>query len=450
MSLNQKKFREKTIIIIEELEAKAIEREVLSRLIILNFISSSNMFLIGAPGIAKSYLVKKAAFCIKDAKYFEYLMTSTTQEKELLGVPYEAEGGKIIYNTNDSVIDSHVVFIDEGFKAKSSVLNAFLGITSNDREFHQRGADRGVVKTEVRTFITASNEFSRGTEAQAFVDRLHFVYEPRRIIQPENYKKFLRGDFDKSNEFSQKLGIDEIDAIKVLSKDIIISDFIMDVILTIKDRMIKEGLEASDRKIENAKRIMQVSAFCNGRSNLDVSDVSLFIHLGWKDFTERDRTKEICLDTFFKTRSFFQGEVDKFEKFLVTQDNFVKNTLDDIFHKRVNLDPKNILANFPKWKTNAENVIVNYTEIEKGYLSILERFKSAEDVENQIRDNIFLTDILLEEELSVPSPYSRSFDDILVGAINDKIVHIRQTKKKVQHFLDVCPEPALYSDYSPI
>jgi MoxR-like ATPase len=448
--INPSLFREKTVRIITELENKAIEREILSRLIILNFLSSSNMFLIGAPGIAKSYLVKKAAYCVNGAKYFEYLMTSTTQEKELLGVPYEGKDGKIMYNTKDSIIDSHIVFVDEGFKAKSSVLNSFLGITSNDREFHQRGADRGVVKTNVRTFITASNEFSKGTEAQAFVDRLHFVYEPRRIMQPENYKRFLLGEFDKSNNFSEHFELEEIDEIKVLADEIIITDFIMDIIITIKDRMIKEGIEASDRKIENAKRIMKVSAFCNDRKHLDVSDVALFLHLGWKDFNERDRTKEICYDTFFKTRNFFKGEIEKLEKSLTIQDNFVKNNMEDVFNKRVSLEPKNIIAFFPRWKNNAVNIIKNYESIEQGYLGILGRFEAAEKVEDQIRDNIFLTDILLEEKLSVPNPYKRSFDDKLRDLVDNKIVHIRQTKKKLQHFLDECPEPALYSGYTPI
>jgi MoxR-like ATPase len=440
----------KTAQIIKELEEKAIEREVLARLVVLNIISSSNMFLIGAPGIAKSYMVKKAAHCIEGAKYFEYLMTRTTRPEEILGVPYETEGGVIAYNTKDSIIDSHIPFIDEGFKSPSSVLNSLLGITGNDREFHQRGANRGVVKTEVRAFFTASNEFAENDEASAFVDRLHIVYEPQRIKSPENYKRFLRGDFDKSNYFSIKYTLGEIDAVKAMAEEIIISDFVYDVMVTIKDRMVREKLEASDRKIENAARIMKVSAFCNRRHMLDVSDVILFLHLGWKSFEERDRIKEVVYDTLFRTRNHFDGKLEDIKIKISSQDNVLNNEMEDVFKKRVNLGADLVARSFPIWRKNAETLLNNYDYLEGELREIIEFFEYIESIEEQVRKNIFLVDLLKEKELRVPKPYQRSFDEALISDIEENIVEISRNKRKLSHFLSHCESPTDYKDYESI
>ena len=76
--------------------------------------------------------------------------------------------------------------------------------------------------------------------------------------------------------------------VEVLSKNVEMPPHIEDMIVSIKDRFIREKLESSDRKIENATRIMKVSAFCNNRDAVNVSDVLLFVHTAWNDYAERE------------------------------------------------------------------------------------------------------------------------------------------------------------------
>jgi len=435
---------------IQELEAKMLEREEASRLIILTLLSRSNMLLIGAPGVAKSFIVKKASYLVKGGRYFEHMMNYTTKPNELLGVAYEGENGETLYNTKGSIVDSSIVFLDEVYKGSSEVNNSLLGVMSNYREFHQKGSTRGVVKTEVDALFGASNEFSNDASAAPFNDRFHVRIELFRIKSPENFKRLLRGDYDKSNDYTVFFKKEELAMVEAFAKEVDMPPYIEDMIVSIKDRFIREKLESSDRKIENAARIMQVSAFCNNRDAVNVSDVLLFIHTAWNDFAERERVKIICFDSLFKSKDFFESEVDKQEQTKQKNDNFLNNNMEDVFMKRVSLEPKAISAAFGHWTNNAKTLHDNYVYLDKSFQAFLDNFEHIKNIENTVKDNLFVIDLLKEETLNIRDPYKRSFDDALISRIEDNLVSIRQSRKRLKHFTDNCPTPSDYSAYRPL
>ena len=447
VSYFQREIRRKAEVIIQEIEKKTVEREVLSRILMLAILSQSNIFLIGEPGVAKSYILKLVSYAVKNGKYFEYLISPSTKAKEILGVPYEGENGQILYNTKDSVIDSHIVFLDEVYKGDSGIMNAMLGIASDNREYHQRGTNRGVVKTEVRCFMTVSNEFPSSDELAAFDDRLHFKFEVTRIKNRDNYLKLLRGEFDKSTDFSEYLLVEELDAIKMLASDIQVPAYIDEILLMFRDRFIREKLSASDRKMTNAARILKVSAFCNARDRIDISDLFLLLHLAWSNYYERDRVREVCFDIFFKSKEYYASEIQKLHGKLDEQFGFIETKMDDVLHKRVNLKPELIQAGFQIWIQNAGVIIGNLESLEKAYLGILDDFKQFIATEDKVRDNIFLVDLLKEEEMMIKKPYKRSFDDEMVSDIEDHLVKLRQQKRRLIHFVENCESPAEYGSY---
>jgi len=444
----QKSIRERAAIVIKELEQKTIEREVLSRILLLALLSKSNIFLIGAPGVAKSYILKLVSNCIVDGKYFEYLVSPTTKPVELLGVPYEAENGEIRYNTKDSVVDSHIVFLDELYKGNSSIMNAMLGIASDNREYHQRGSgDGGVVKTEVRCLMSASNEFPSSEELAAFDDRLHIKYEVLRISAKENFLRFMRGEFDKTHTFSTGFSIAELDTISMLSEYVQVPSYIDDILYRFRERYIREKLKASDRKIGNTARIMKVSAFCNGRSEIDISDLFLLLHTTWSDYYERDRVREVCFDIFFKSEDFYKSEITKLDNMLDEQFGVIESRMEDVLHKRVNLKPENINKNFSIWRQNAKTLSENLQSFENAYRELLNIFDGFVHTEKLVRQNIFLVDLLEEEALSIRKPYRRSFDEDMISHIEGKIVLSKKMRKRLEDFFDRCQTPSDYTHY---
>jgi len=445
----QEKIHEKTKTLIAELENKAIEREVLARLLVLTIVSESHMFLIGEPGVAKTYLIKKVRHAVRNGRFFEYLMSQSTQAKEILGVPYEGDNGQILYNIKDSIVDSHFVFLDEGFKAPSAINNALLGIASNERTFHMRGTGRGPVKTDVRSLFFASNEFPEDSVLDAFDDRLHIRYQPLRIRKHENYKRFIRGDFDKSNKFSVSFTIEELDAIVSMAENVKISEYIEEVIIAIKELFVKQRIKMSDRKISNAINIMKVSAFCNGRTELDLSDVLLFMHIGWRNFDDRDRVKEICYDTLFKSKNYFEAEIEKFEQLSIQQINFAKNDLEPILQKQIKLDASSISRELARYRPPIKKTYENMMLLDKKIQEILEYFKTIKSIEDLTRNNIFHIDLLKEDEMLIPKPYTRSFDDDMISKCEAIMVSLRKTGNILKEFLDTCIDIQSYLEYTP-
>lgn len=435
--------------LIEELESKAIEREILARLLVLTIVSKSHIFLIGEPGVGKTYLIKKVLFAISNARFFEYLMSQSTEAKEVLGVPYQGDNGQILYNTKDSMVDSHFVFLDEGLKARSSISNAMLGIMSQDRTFHMRGEGRGAVKTDLMSLFLASNEFPADSTMDAYDDRLHIRYEPLRIRKTENFKRYMRGDYDKTNNFTVNIDKEEINSICTLSEDISLPSHIEDILIVIKDLLIKQRSKASDRKIDDSLRIMRVSAYCNGRNALDVSDVLLLMHLSWRNFDDRDRVKEICYNSLFRSKNYFEAEIEKFDQMAQQQLNFVKNELEPILQKQIKMEPVTISKELARYTPPIHDTHRNLLAIEKRLLEILDYFETIKEMESLTRNNIFHIDLLKEEEMMVPKPYMRSFDIKMIGDIETVIVALRQGGSILQEFLSTCVDVTSYMEYTP-
>lgn len=440
----------KSKIIINELEGKAIEREVLARILWLAVLSQSHVFLIGDPGVAKSYLIEKVRYAVKDATYFEHLMAHNTKPEEILGVPFMTENGEIEYNIKNSVVDSIFIFLDEIYKSPAQILNSLLGVLSNTRTFHMRGETRGPVVTKLMTAFSASNEFPTGDELNALGDRFHFWYQVERIKTEANYRRYILGDYDKSNVFTQTFEVDEIKAIKELAlKYVSIPPYIVNIIIDLKTSFVQKKAKASDRKIGTTiNDIMKVSAFCNGRFELDISDIFLFMHAQWSNYIDREKIKKAILIYFFSNKSTFNGKIEEIDRAYNTLNGNMRSDIDEILEKRVKLDPFFINKNFNLWINSIDkefkeaNIIINSINL------ILQQFEQIDLFEENIRKNIFLVDLLKEEEFGVIYPYQKSYDGSMIKRC-ENLKHLATIEyNKCNHFLQNCRKASEYIEYS--
>ena len=69
----QEEYKQLIAQVIKELEHKAIKREELVRILVLAIFSRTNVFLIGPPGVGKTYILNILINSIPGAKSFEYL-----------------------------------------------------------------------------------------------------------------------------------------------------------------------------------------------------------------------------------------------------------------------------------------------------------------------------------------------------------------------------------------
>src|ERR1044071_191177 len=167
--------REKLKNIREELKQRFLERSDLIDGALAALLSSHHLLIIGPPGTAKSMLADELCRRIDGANYFQWLLTRFTTPEEIFGaVSLKAlEQDDYRRVTVRKLPEAHIAFLDEIFKANSSILNAILTLI-NERLFHN---GREVVPVPLLTLFGASNELLEEEELTALYDRflLRFV-----------------------------------------------------------------------------------------------------------------------------------------------------------------------------------------------------------------------------------------------------------------------------------
>ena len=78
-------LRDKMLAVINDVNAQVAEREELVELIAIALLTRKNLFILGAPGQAKSYAINAFRRRITGARQFERLLSKQTDEEQLFG-----------------------------------------------------------------------------------------------------------------------------------------------------------------------------------------------------------------------------------------------------------------------------------------------------------------------------------------------------------------------------
>ena len=298
MELKQKIFK-----LLEHLNKGLIEKEDVMKIGLLTLLSSENIVLLGPPGTAKSEVSRRLSQVIKDGNYFEYLLTKFTTPEELFGPLSitKLKNDQFERNVEGYMPSASIVFLDEVFKANSSILNSLLTII-NEKKYHN---GRGKVDVPLISLVGASNEFPTSIELEALYDRF-LVKKEVGYIESDERKRLL--NLEKEEFFipeELKITREEIEIIKIKSKEVLISDKMSSLILKLIEEYEKSFTKdekkeiISDRKIVKISKLLKISAFVNERNVVDISDLTLLRECLWNN-TKNITKVDTILDKVIK------------------------------------------------------------------------------------------------------------------------------------------------------
>ncbi len=434
---NRSEYKEIAKKLIEELENKSIEREELARILVLSLFAKTNVFLIGEPGIGKTYLISKLIKSIKDAKFFEYLIMRHTPPEDIFGTQIiDQKTGEVIHNYKESVLDSDFVFLDEIFKGSATILNTLLGI-ANERRFYLRGY--GTFKVPLISMYAASNELPQDPSLEALDDRFIIRYEVHRIKDPKNYVKYLRGEYDKSDHFSVELYKEDIEAVYNMAlAEVEIGDNVIEFLEKLRRELAKSKIKVSDRRMNFVLDILKVSAFLNDRDRVDFSDLAIMRHILWKKFVEKEELMPLFHNTLFHNKNTIEAWLQELE----TNMNIIKNSFDhDIYpllYKTELLSPEGYRRLYNE-NIGRTKELLNGVLGQLSYVSFVHNeYLRDQEILRQCEENIFVHNIEYD-----------AFESEHINRLFNIKTTVEGIKENLEKFLELAPDANAYLAYNP-
>ena len=296
-------LREKIEKNLEILNSGLVGKEKVMKLGLLSILSGENMILVGPPGTAKSEISRRLREILADSgseTYFEYLFTKFTTPEEIFGPLSikQLQNDKFERNTEGYMPSSRIVFLDEIFKANSSILNTLLTIL-NERVFHN-GLKRE--KTPLISLIGASNELPfENDELTALYDRFLIRAVVGYVSDDEIEELLDIKETDMEIPVEIKFTESDLNEIKNESEKVRVTSGIKRTIMQIRQEYNKIFAEdnheiISDRKLVKMVKLLKVSAYLNGRDKVDFSDLMLLTNCLWNNPENIEKVTKLVLE----------------------------------------------------------------------------------------------------------------------------------------------------------
>jgi len=324
LNKDRKLIKERILALIKALCNGVYERETTIRLCLLAALSGESVFLLGPPGIAKSFIAKRLIQAFDQSSFFDYLMTRFSTPEEVFGplsIQELKDNGNYIRLTKGYLPTADVVFLDEIWKAGPAILNTLLTVI-NERTFKN---GQHILPIPMRLLITASNELPEiNSGLDALYDRMLIRISINPIQEKKNFKAMLMGE-GKIADISSKLAIknDEFQLWQNQINDVKLSDSLFEKIYQLKSQIEQakendkeEGcnnndLYISDRRWKKSIRLLKACAYFNGRDEINPLDLLILKDCLWNN-PESLKIINSIIQTFAVTLAFDQQSADDY------------------------------------------------------------------------------------------------------------------------------------------
>jgi MoxR-like ATPase len=284
----------KIVTLSEELNRNFKERDDEIAGSLLAMVSGEHVLFIGPPGTAKSMLARELCHCIEGGNFFYYLLTRFTTPDEIFGpLSLSSLQADIFSRKIDGYLPSaNVSFLDEIFKANSSILNSLLTVL-NERKYHN-GSE--ILDVPLISVFGASNELPEENESlEALYDRFLFRYYIGYVQDETNFVELILGNAEDFTP-SVRLTIDEIEALQRDAGSVPIDDDVLDALVVLRKEFRSSGVSISDRRWKKMVRVLKVAAHAIGRDKVDKTFLPILQHMLWNRPEEKVTLRKRLLE----------------------------------------------------------------------------------------------------------------------------------------------------------
>jgi MoxR-like ATPase len=264
------------------LEARFLGKDEIVRLLLVATLAGEHAVLVGPPGTAKSALIRTFAR-LMHARYFEYLLTRFTEPNEIFG-PVDIAAfrdGRYERRTEGMLPDAEIVFLDEVFKSNSAILNSLLTLL-NERRYTSGGR---VIHCPLLSAFGASNEVPSDDALTAIYDR--FILRIRSDnLDAYHFQDLLQKGLDHEALEMERAAVRPlVDAreLSSLQRGLLgHTTFTEDFFAQYKGLVFQvraEGITLSDRRVVKLLKLFAASAYLDGRTQPDASDLFVLKHV---------------------------------------------------------------------------------------------------------------------------------------------------------------------------
>ena len=339
-------LKDKMLAVMSDVNRDVAEREELVETIATALLTRKNLFILGAPGQAKSYAINAFRSRITGARQFERLLSKQTDEEQLFGrvdlsslipgqvpqsvldgdagyqrlldavrqtkaeIDAEPEKADGYYNSGNAVTlaqrykgilallhsseptvqtagkipEAEIVFLDEAFKCNDGVLNSLL-TALNERKYTNEGRTYPIPTI---SFFAASNEIPNFNDPQekileALYDRLELKVVTENIGERANRLAVLRSK--QSGAFGQITATITLDELLEMQREVSavpVPDAANELADDILCELRKNGVPVSDRKYLGYYPIAQAKAWLAGHTQVESTDLLALKNYLWR------------------------------------------------------------------------------------------------------------------------------------------------------------------------
>ncbi len=279
-----------------ELNQICLNRSEEIRALILAHVSRTHIVMLGNPGTAKSYLVRKfsEAFPTTDSgttsiPFFEIGLNGFTKPEDVFG-PIDVNKWKsdseLVYKSENFLPNARIAFVDELSRGES-VLNSLLTIV-NERTFNVNGI---ATKVPLEMCVSATNFKLNSVEMEAMRDRFLQWLNPKKLKTEKDLITLWMAD-----DASVTVRISESEVANVRSEveSVKLDPDVLKSFKMILDNLNKElGIILSDRRTKMMIKLIKASAWYNGHKIIQVEDLRDIWSCCWTDEADISNIKAI-------------------------------------------------------------------------------------------------------------------------------------------------------------